>query len=1037
MGRKRKATAPLPSASSSGSLGYTDTPSATQSNRRAARLASAASRRASGSIGCTGAQSSAQSNMRASLLTSAAYRNTSQAGHQPGLRFFSGKKRSELSPEVVSVLAALLGSVNEYARLFKSAAEICSQDEVPDFAISNPRSEIQPLKTLGLGGDGAPIEVRMIRKWTPHQRPLDRCYLLVDTHGDAIQAVAHGQRNIRFAEGKLELHLCYRIEGYVCDSVDSYLNIISHPVHLLLGPAATITQVDKPDDFPSHYFEPMIYSELRSICDKKEEVTDYIGFLQRKEYRPTKSKDQMLKLIISDSRGRRITAALWKEVNQSPDKVDKQQLEEAELPTLIALTSVKVTDFMGTLQLQSTPATYLYINPVSPVIDLLLDRLRDREDAPEDGQAIALPPAAVAGDKITVAELQQMDRDMLNARTVIVEGTIVELHISKGWFYNACTSCPSPAKKSGDQWACASDGRFPAPRPTYCIGATIADHTGSIKTTLFDEAASLLIGKECSELIVTDGYTDPAVIPEPVQAARGKRKAFHLELQRDARPGRVSMTVTQVTEILLDPVLQIENAAQASPPSPACTTPPATLQVKPEPQPIEKKPVPPAALQVKAEPQPTEKKPVKRSIDFNAEGMDSLRFVFVPSAVRSKEEATYEVAATDGEAASSFEPARYPVAYLFQLLRISADIHAICAKQGDAIEAVFNIRERAYLEPRLAIMGCYELTNYECASAPDFYRRATNTAALYIDRNLNVRRMKDDFSIPWKYFNFLTFTEIRQRALRDDQLSDYIGKVIDLEEAHIGDRSPVLRMKLQEPGNRPVVLNLPEGIYNDINLENITTIDREVIVAATALKVKPSPGLELNETVPQYKGLQYVKCINHTQMQQHTQRSLAAFILTLTSWHGHIYTLAAVIVAISETEPWFDGECIACPPSSRVQHTGVVFSCESHGDKYVRYRAICTVRDSTGTAIVTILSPGINDIIGYDGCQMINVKECTNTRILPDPIREIIGTEWAFMVKSFDRNPDGQLAFISDDVRPITVIIGRGQQANARDGGHA
>ncbi|KAK9058059.1 hypothetical protein SSX86_022899 [Deinandra increscens subsp. villosa] len=360
-------------------------------------------------------------------------------------------------------------------------------------------------------------------------------------------------------------------------------------------------------------------------------------------------------------------------------------------------------------------------------------------------------------------------------------------------------------------------------------------------------------------------------------------------------------------------------------------------------------------------------------------------------------------------------------------------------------------------------MGCYELTNYECASAPDFYRIATHTAALYIDRNLNVRRMKDDFSIPWKYFNFLTFTEIRQRALRDDQLS---GKVTDLEEAHIGDRRPVLRMKLQEPGNRPVVLNLPEDIYNDINLENITTINNEVIVAATTLKVKPSPaGLQLVCTpatkVSVNPGLRIAKNMakefraqrNGAPIQRLAVREVYKSYPDATTHatsigsfysdphiaarqHRHIYTLAAVIVAISEAEPWFDGECIACPPGSRVQHTGVVFSCEKHGDKYVRYcyRAVCTVRDGTGTAIVTVLAPGINDIIGYDGCQMINVKECTDTRILPDPIRAIIGTEWAFMVKSFDRNLDGQLAFISDDVRPITVIMGRGQRANAGDG---
>ncbi|KAK9053598.1 hypothetical protein SSX86_024672 [Deinandra increscens subsp. villosa] len=438
--------------------------------------------------------------------------------------------------------------------------------------VTSPSSEVQPLKTLALGGDGAPIE------------------------GDAIQAVAHGQRNIRFVESKLELHLCYRIQRYVC------------------------TEVDKPEDFLCHYFEPMIYDELHSICDKKDEVTDYIGFLQRKEYRPTKSKDDMLKLTISNSIGRRVTAALWKEVNQLLEKVDRQQLEDTELPALIAVSSVKVTDFMGSLQLQSTPTTYLYINPVSPVIDSLLDSLRETEERRQHAEALAPPPVPVNGDKMTIAELQQLDRDMLNDRTVIVEGAVTEVHISKGWFYNACTNCPSPAKKSGDQWACASDGRFPAPRPTYCIGTTIADHTGSIRTTLFDKAARLFVGKECSELIVNEGYADPAIIPEPVQATRGKRMAFHLELQRDARPGRVSMTVTQVTEILIAPVLQIEASEQQPLSLPASVTATTAPQMKSEPQPTGKKLVSPVAAQVKPEPQPTEKKPVKRVLDFGAEG---------------------------------------------------------------------------------------------------------------------------------------------------------------------------------------------------------------------------------------------------------------------------------------------------------------------------------------------------------------------------------------------------------------------------------
>ncbi|KAK9075401.1 hypothetical protein SSX86_003724 [Deinandra increscens subsp. villosa] len=757
--------------------------------------------------------------------------------------------------------------------------------------------------------------------------------------GYVVQAVAHGPRDIRFIENKLQLNSSCRMEGYLCTEVDSYINIVNHPTHLLIGAGTSITELPDDGHLPVHCFRPMTYYELREICDRQDEYTDYIGYLQRKDYLPTKTGDQLLKLTISNSRGRRITAALWKEVNQSADKVNRQQLETVTMPALIALASVRVTDYLGDVQLQSTPATYLYINPTGPIIDSLVQRLKERDDELSITEGGGDLPPEISDDKVTVAQLQQMDRDALIGRTLIVEGTVADLHITKGWYYNACPHCPKTAKKSGAQRGCASHGLFAEPRPTYCIGTTLTDHTATMKATLFDDAAKLLVGRECSDLIINGGYTDPTVLPDPVQAIKGKAKSFHLELQRDARPGRLSMSVNGVTEISTHALLEPTVAPQMA--SPAIT--------------------PPTSLQVKTEPRAPEKQGVKRALHFiNEEAMLAVintpvingYMLFTAGYAMDEEQRVSDLRHTDGGGPLYIR--------VLQLWRPKANNqtmrYLLIDRYGDAIEAVFSIRERAYLEPRLAIMGCYELTNYECASSPDFYRIATHTAALYIDRNLNVRRMKDDFSIPWKYFNFLTFTEIRQRALRDGQLSDYIGKVIDLEEAHIGDRRPVLRMKLQEPGNRPVVLNLPEGIYNDINLENITTIDNEVIVAATTLKVKPSPGLELNETVPQYKGL--------------------------------------------------------------------------------HYRAVCTVRDGTGTALVTVLAPGINDIIGYDGCQMINVKECTNTHILPDPIRALIGTKWAFMVKSFDRNLDGQLAFISNDVRPITVIMGRGQRANAGDGGN-
>ncbi|KAK9057748.1 hypothetical protein SSX86_022586 [Deinandra increscens subsp. villosa] len=200
----------------------------------------------------------------------------------------------------------------------------------------------------------------------------------------------------------------------------------------------------------------------------------------------------------------------------------------------------------------------------------------------------------------------------------------------------------------------------------------------------------------------------------------------------------------------------------------------------------------------------------------------------------------------------------------------------------------------------------------------------------------------------------------------EQENTDYIGKVTDLEEKQIGDRSPVLMMTLQEPGARAVVMKLSESIYNEINLENITTMDREVIVAATALKVVPAPGslgllctpattVSVNPGIPIAKNMakEFRAQRNDAPVERLAVRAVyqpyqdrttfATYISSFYRGHrslreGDSYTLAAMITAISETEPWFHGSCIACPSASRVQHTGVVFSCQEHGDKYVYYR---------------------------------------------------------------------------------------------------
>ncbi|XP_021999653.1 uncharacterized protein LOC110896990 [Helianthus annuus] len=52
------------------------------------------------------------------------------------LRFFNSDVQRRLSPDVVSLLTRTLAETNEFVRLFKSAADLCSQQQVPEFAIT-------------------------------------------------------------------------------------------------------------------------------------------------------------------------------------------------------------------------------------------------------------------------------------------------------------------------------------------------------------------------------------------------------------------------------------------------------------------------------------------------------------------------------------------------------------------------------------------------------------------------------------------------------------------------------------------------------------------------------------------------------------------------------------------------------------------------------------------------------------------------------------------------------------------------------------
>ncbi|KAK9070535.1 hypothetical protein SSX86_010937 [Deinandra increscens subsp. villosa] len=90
---------------------------------------------------------------------------------------------------------------------------------------------------------------------------------------------------------------------------------------------------------------------------------DYIGILERIEDGETKFHDPFVRLTLKNLRGNRIRVSLWKEIIISLERFDREALDHASQPCIIAVAAVKVLKPQGWLQLNSTAATFVYINP--------------------------------------------------------------------------------------------------------------------------------------------------------------------------------------------------------------------------------------------------------------------------------------------------------------------------------------------------------------------------------------------------------------------------------------------------------------------------------------------------------------------------------------------------------------------------------------------------------------------------------------------------------------------------------------------------
>ncbi|KAK9065003.1 hypothetical protein SSX86_016386 [Deinandra increscens subsp. villosa] len=320
-----------------------------------------------------------------------------------------------------------------------------------------------------------------------------------------------------------------------------------------------------------------------------------------------------------------------------------------------------------------------------------------------------------------------------------------------------------------------------------------------------------------------------------------------------------------------------------------------------------------------------------------------------------------------------------------------------CFLLGDAIQAMFHRDEAIHLEQKLGIMRCYTLTGYTCTFAPAFNRVAPHTAALDIDRNLEAVPLADDFTLPWKYFNFLPSDQLTNRLLNNKHLTDYIGKVNDLELADIEGSGTVLRVTLQAPGN---------------DIKSCPHLGGLRLQSTAGTRVFVNPGLPIAKDMAkafraERNGAPVNRLTLCTVYEQYpnarvpTTDIASLYCVDQVGLKDVTYMVACTITAFSEIEPWYSVLCMACLCS--LYQEGMVYSYKEHGD------------------LVTVFDEGMLGMIGLRCYDMISIKGFVDAKVLPDPIRVLIGKQWAFVVKKSERRSDSLLRFVSNDVRPMGI----------------
>ncbi|CAH1420083.1 unnamed protein product [Lactuca virosa] len=357
---------------------------------------------------------------------------------------------------------------------------------------------VTTISDLHYGCPGTAIQVRILRMWTPQVRSQETWFLAVDRNGDAIQIL--GQRKDQgYLQSVLIPSKCYTIEKYACEIPNRYKKWLDNEVYIVVGMASSITSIPDTRIIPAHWFNFIAKKQIPYYVDQHAE---FVGVFSKLIRCTKKDKDPYLLLILKNELGDDIAISLWKECTNIPSKFDGIALENTVAPAVVAISSIKISTYAGSLRLGTSSATHLYINPPIPETTLLMDSYGAFTDS-----SVVFDVPTPLGDIIQKSHPELLDK------TFTTKAAITDYVFSNCWFK---------------------------------LSATITDENHSITALLSDNATQDLFGSTFDKLISDDDINHRGRLPPIATVVQGIPKKMKLRITNTSTDNNIHFMITNI-----------------------------------------------------------------------------------------------------------------------------------------------------------------------------------------------------------------------------------------------------------------------------------------------------------------------------------------------------------------------------------------------------------------------------------------------------------------------------------------------------------